>query len=289
MPCVLCAAQVDRCKCMVAKFLVGTLWITGTVAQDAFVNCSAPQAILDNGSAFIACEEGSEIEHSNICTPSCEVGHKPSIEGNLLCNNGTFVPQNFSCQPCGLSGWMWYRFWPTRVRNLDPTMGFHISELALRYKGVAVSLKRAKVTLQVNGKIDTNSYAGSSGPQNAVDGNTQTIWATPDGQETALIIKFECPTLFDQYAFFTADKDPRRDPIEWRLDGSSDQGLSWAALSDFQMLGRASSPTPYQRQSLTYPWIRVPECFLKTSLNNQQICMDNSELTALGLWHAPRA
>jgi hypothetical protein len=89
---------------------------------------------------------------------------------------------------------------------------------------------------------DPDLYA-LEGPEQCYDGNPTTKWldfnfsaapgAGPVGEggtydgESILVIAFPDPVTFTRYQWVTGNDEPRRDPISWRIEVSTD-GLAWS-------------------------------------------------------------
>jgi hypothetical protein len=96
-----------------------------------------------------------------------------------------------------------------------------LSELEMSFEGARLA-----------GATATNpggSNPAGQGPDNAMDGDLESKWY--DSNRGALLLDFGAPVRVDGYSWATADDQPTRDPVRWRLEGSNN-GSDWTLLDD---------------------------------------------------------
>lgn len=96
-----------------------------------------------------------------------------------------------------------------------------VSELEMSFEGARLA-----------GATATNpggSNPAGQGPGNVLDDNLGSKWC--DSNRGALMLDFGAPVRVDGYGWATADDQPARDPVRWRLEGS-DNGSTWTLLDD---------------------------------------------------------
>ncbi len=67
----------------------------------------------------------------------------------------------------------------------------------------------------------------AEGPEKLIDGNLNTKWL--DFYKMPLVFDFRTATVVNAYSLTTANDHYRRDPIDWRLEGSND-GTAWTIV-----------------------------------------------------------
>ena len=122
-----------------------------------------------------------------------------------------------------------YRFFPlsNRGQAASPTATklMQLSELQFFHNGEQIDPLSATVT-----SSSTNHPAGEA-PPFASDGDIDTKWLNFDYTPgTTLVFQFAEPTSIDSYNYVTGGDAPERDPISWRIEGSSDGGSTWEVL-----------------------------------------------------------
>ncbi|WP_193213889.1 lectin-like domain-containing protein [Luteolibacter marinus] len=122
-----------------------------------------------------------------------------------------------------------YRFFPVSNRGQAvATTGsklMQISEFQFFYEGAQVDPLSATVT-----SSSTNHPPGEA-PPFVSDGDINTKWLNYDYTPgTTLVFTFAGPTSIDSYNYITGGDAPERDPVSWRIEGSSDGGATWEVL-----------------------------------------------------------
>jgi fibronectin-binding autotransporter adhesin len=125
--------------------------------------------------------------------------------------------------------YQYFRFTPTVLRTNNQAL-VQLSELQL-FNG----------TTQIDpialGAVATNpggTNPGNEAPPMAIDNNTGTKWLDSARSATVnnpLIINFQSPQQVTAYRWATANDAVGRDPIRWRMEGSTD-GTTWVMLDD---------------------------------------------------------
>jgi autotransporter-associated beta strand protein len=135
-----------------------------------------------------------------------------SYTGATLINSGTLKLQGAP------SGFQYYKFTPTAWKGGADQQ---LSELQFFLNDTWT----AATTVTAPG---TNSPGGEQ-PPNANDNNTGSKWYT--STRVALIYDFFSAKAFNEYNWATANDSTGRDPIRWKVEGSTD-GITWAMLDD---------------------------------------------------------
>ncbi|BCX47967.1 alpha-1,2-mannosidase [Haloferula helveola] len=127
----------------------------------------------------------------------------------------------------GEATYRYVRYTPVRLAESVPGFGaapgVQMSEFEFANDGVDIDMSTVTVT---NPGGDT---IVSEGPEFLVDSSTATKWY--DKNRQPIIFDFGSPVTFDAYSWSTANDGPERDPVAWRLEGSSD-GSSWTMIDN---------------------------------------------------------
>ncbi|NNM31115.1 MAG: hypothetical protein HKO57_16475, partial [Akkermansiaceae bacterium] len=125
------------------------------------------------------------------------------------------------------------RFTPLRLAE---TLGFfggansiQIAEFQFYNNGVALDLSPTGLNPGVSNP--GGNFPGGEGPEKVVDGDPGTKWL--DFNKQGLVFDFFPNTVtFDAYGWTTANDAAERDPVAWRLEGSSDGGATWELIDN---------------------------------------------------------
>merc|ERR1712166_972487 len=90
-------------------------------------------------------------------------------------------------------------------------------------------------------------------PARAIEGLSQTKWV--DMGLRPLNIKLPQATPVDSYTLITANDYLDRDPVQWRLEGSNDGGVSFDVIHEVL----ADYMVPTDRNQML-EWFRIPIC-----------------------------
>ncbi len=123
--------------------------------------------------------------------------------------------------PSVLPGYRYYRFGPTKLRDNPGANSIQLAELSLFRQGVR---QPAAVVTNPGG-----SNPPGEGPASADDANVNTKWL--DFNRAPLVYDYGNNVVIDAYSITTANDTPARDPVRWRLEGSTD-GLAWDVIDD---------------------------------------------------------
>ncbi|MEZ4332639.1 MAG: NPCBM/NEW2 domain-containing protein [Myxococcota bacterium] len=143
--------------------------------------------------------------------------------------------------PKETSGYRYYRFHPTRLRDGATANAIQLAELALWRADVR---QHALAVTNPGG----NSAPGEE-PERADDADVATIWR--DFNRGSLVYDMGARVEIDAYALTTAPDAPERDPLRWTLEGSLD-GLAWTLLDD---RSATDQPVPLERGASTDPLV----------------------------------
>lgn len=173
----------------------------------------------------------------------------------------------------GERGWSLFRVLPMKSRGdqiRGGTPAVHIAEVAFRFRGAAVSLKQASAYVARGGPSPQNHE-----PARAIDGLSQTKWV--DFSMRPLNIKLPQATPIDSYTLITAQDTLAWDPIQWRLEGSNDGGISWDVLHE--VLSDYKTPTD---RSQMLEWFDFPRCLEVIAMDGGQTCLNVDLLQKTG-------
>jgi Ca2+-binding RTX toxin-like protein len=119
------------------------------------------------------------------------------------------------------NAYRYYRFTPTKLRNDARANSVQVSELQLFYQGQAVT----GATVSNPGGINPVNEE----PFRAVDGDTASKWL--DFNKGSLVFDYGDAIVIDGFSWSTANDHPERDPVRWRLEGSTNN-QDWTVLDD---------------------------------------------------------
>lgn len=138
-----------------------------------------------------------------------------------------------SAGPAGQVFFRYFRFTPTKLRNDASADSVQLAEFEM-----------LKSSERITGATATNPGGNSPGgesPAQAVDNNLTTKWL--DFNKSALVLDYGRVVNADGYRFATANDGEERDPVSWRVEGSSDNS-AWTLLDE-----QTDFPTPMARES----------------------------------------
>ncbi|CAE8584092.1 unnamed protein product, partial [Polarella glacialis] len=142
------------------------------------------------------------------------------------------------------NGFRFFRFLVTKARGGDTVNGVSIGQLLLRKDGLELDLSSATA------QNPEGACSDGEGPEKAIDGRTSTKWCT--SLLTPLVVALAKPALIDSFSFRTAHDGEQLDPVEWRLEASTDSH-NWKVLHSQE---KASYHTPRRRSAQT-SWFDV--------------------------------
>jgi hypothetical protein len=134
----------------------------------------------------------------------------------------------------GAGPYRYYRFVPTALRDGASANSVQIAEFQLLANGV-----------RLPGAIPSNpggSNPGNEGPAQANDSSLSTKWLDFT-KFNPLVLDFGAPVNANAYRLATANDADERDPVSWRVEGSTDN-VNWITLDT-----QTRYPVPNARQT----------------------------------------
>ena len=132
----------------------------------------------------------------------------------------------------------YYRFTPTHLRDDATSNSIQISEFGFLDSGAEIDLSGVTVT-----NPGGRNPAAETAPK-IIDGLTNTKWL--DFNKAPLVFDFGTTTTVSGYFFATPNDAADRDPLRWKMEGSTD-GTTWVLLDNLI----ADAPVPADRQTFT--------------------------------------
>ncbi len=142
---------------------------------------------------------------------------------------GATVPSLFGAGP-----YRYYRFVPTFLRDTASADSVQIAEFQLLANGTRLS-----------GAIASNPGGSSPSNESPAQGNDNSLstkWLDFT-KFTPLVLDFGAPVTANGYRLATANDSQERDPVSWRVEGSTDN-VNWIILDT-----QTSYPVPTARQT----------------------------------------
>lgn len=140
---------------------------------------------------------------------------------------------------------------------------FQVSEFRLVYTGSNVSWNAGAVATNPGG--EPGAFGTTEVAQNLLDGNTATKWGDAwfavDGTSGTSVVEINniVPVTFDAYQYATANDNDNRDPVTWKLYGSTDY-QTWYLLDE---VIDATITTSRQTYTQRFPIAFVSQSFSK--------------------------
>ena len=160
----------------------------------------------------------------------------------------------------------WFRFVPTALRDEPSADSVQIAEYQMLLHGNRVA-----------GAIASNPGGDSPGGESPAQGNDNDLvskWLDFT-KFTPLVLDFQQPVLVNGYRIATANDATERDPVGWRIEGSTD-GTNWQILDT-----KTAYATPAQRSTYTENFgLNIgPPLALPFSITAYALSADRSQMT----------
>ena len=170
---------------------------------------------------------------SGTVTPAATTTY--TLTANSL--GGTLTAQTtVTVVPSAPRTFQFFRFFPTALRTAAAN-SIQLAEFELLDTS-ETAIPGATVT------NPDGDNPGGENVENVIDGSVDTKWL--DFNKGTLVFEFPTPVQVESYRFSTANDASERDPVSWRLEGSTD-GIAWEVLH--QVTGFTP---PTQRKAFTH-------------------------------------
>jgi hypothetical protein len=207
-------------------------------AIDPAANNGVGAAVLrDAGFNFVFVDFLNPLAPPGTVRPVLSISRTDASHVVVSWNNGPgFILQtnNSLLNEFGAGPYRYYRFVPTALRDGASANSVQIAEFQLLANGVPLP-----------GAIPSNpggSSPGNEGPAQANDGSLSTKWLDFT-KFNPLVLDFGAPVNADAYRLATANDADERDPVSWRVEGSTDN-VNWITLDT-----QTRYPVPNARQT----------------------------------------
>ena len=204
----------------------------------------------NSGEAFVAGGDAIFNSTSDILVDTDVTANKIAANADTTIRPGTLDPNAWQ------SAYRYFRFYVDTPKSDSNSM--QLSDIMLLdTSGNEISSNQFTIAwdTDAHGANDGTAYPSGEAPGNAVDGNHATKWldfragaSRTAAQRAAVYIEFQFPAAINisGYRWYTANDYAGRDPVAWRLLGSSD-GVTWTTIDKVQ----GYNP-PTTRQTLAF-------------------------------------
>lgn len=204
----------------------------------------------NSGEAFVVGGDAIFNNASDILVDTDVTANKIAANADTVLRPGTLDPNAWQ------SAYRYFRFYVDTPKSDSNSM--QLSDIMLLdTSGNEISSNQFTIAwdTDAHGANDGTAYPSGEAPGNAVDGNHATKWldfragaSRTAAQRAAVYIEFQFPAAINisGYRWYTANDYAGRDPVAWRLLGSSD-GVTWTTIDKVQ----GYNP-PTTRQTLAF-------------------------------------